>query len=730
MNSHNLNFCVFIFFLIIGPSIQGQEFVELNEVDVSNKKDPFALKKLKDIEGTSIYAGKKTEVVVVENTNASLALNNARQLYKRVSGLNIYQNDDAGLQLNIGGRGLDPNRTSNFSTRQNGYDISADVLGYPESYYTPPAESLEKIEIIRGAASLQYGSQFGGLINFVTKKPSKKKGIHIKQRSTVGSNAMLSSFTSIDSKKNKFSFYTFFNFKRGKGFRRNTKFESSNIFFNGIYDFNENFDCSFEFTGLNYVAQQPGGLNDRMFNENPLQSNRARNWFSVNWLLYNLKLNHRINNYTTQSLNVFALDADRSALGYRSNRVDQLDPMIERDLIQGYFNNWGAEYKFLNKRDILGIKTGNLIGIKLYQSNNVNIQGPGSDGTDANFDFYYDDFPAYQNQSEYIYPNLNLALFGENILYINEKTSITPGFRFEFIDTKSNGSFSKMLFDGANNLISDTTIISQDTNTRNFIIFGVGVSHRKTDQIELYANFSQNYRSVTFADISIVNPAFTINPDITDEKGFTGNLGIKGILSGKLSYDINYFYLSYQDRIGFIQKIQQDGNVKSERGNVGNARIFGFESLLDYILLKESERGTKITTFLNSAFLNSEYISAEQTGIIGNEVEFIPKVNIKSGITYSYKDFSGSFQYTFLSQQYSDATNSTESNLSGVIGLIPNYQILDFSLSYKKRKYSLEFGINNILDASYFTRRATGYPGPGIIPSPRRNFYVTFEFNF
>jgi Fe(3+) dicitrate transport protein len=260
MNSHNLNFCLFIFFLIIGPSLQGQEFVELNEVDVSNKKDPFALKKLKDIEGTSIYAGKKTEVVVVENTNASLALNNARQLYKRVSGLNIYQNDDAGLQLNIGGRGLDPNRTSNFSTRQNGYDISADVLGYPESYYTPPAESLEKIEIIRGAASLQYGSQFGGLINFITKKPSKKKGIRIKQRSTFGSNAMLSSFTSIDSKKNKFSFYTFFNFKRGKGFRSNTKFESRNIFFNGIYDFNENFDCSFEFTGLNYVAQQPGWI--------------------------------------------------------------------------------------------------------------------------------------------------------------------------------------------------------------------------------------------------------------------------------------------------------------------------------------------------------------------------------------------------------------------------------------------------------------------------------------
>ena len=79
----------------------------------------------------------KTEVIQVGQLTANLASNNSRQIYAQISGLNIYQNDDAGLQLNIGGRGLDPNRTSNFNTRQNGYDISADVLGYPESYYSP-----------------------------------------------------------------------------------------------------------------------------------------------------------------------------------------------------------------------------------------------------------------------------------------------------------------------------------------------------------------------------------------------------------------------------------------------------------------------------------------------------------------------------------------------------------------------------------------------------------------
>jgi len=123
---------------------------QLNEVEIKARKaKAFELSRLKDVEGTAIYAGKKTEVVLVDQSMANLASNNARQIFSQVAGLNIFQNDDAGLQLNIGGRGLDPNRTSNFNTRQNGYDISADVLGYPESYYTPAAEALKEIQVIQ-----------------------------------------------------------------------------------------------------------------------------------------------------------------------------------------------------------------------------------------------------------------------------------------------------------------------------------------------------------------------------------------------------------------------------------------------------------------------------------------------------------------------------------------------------------------------------------------------------
>ncbi|WP_313807103.1 carboxypeptidase-like regulatory domain-containing protein, partial [Flavobacterium sp.] len=129
----------------------------LSEVVINQQRNKLAaIRKLKDIEETAIYAGKKTEVIQLNNIVANKATNTARQIFSQVVGLTINESNDGGLQLSIGGRGLDPNRTSNFNTRQNGYDISADVLGYPESYYATPTEALEEIQIVRGAASLQY----------------------------------------------------------------------------------------------------------------------------------------------------------------------------------------------------------------------------------------------------------------------------------------------------------------------------------------------------------------------------------------------------------------------------------------------------------------------------------------------------------------------------------------------------------------------------------------------
>ena len=711
--------------IIFSPKIENLSEVILK----ANRIKAFQLKRLEDSKGTSIYAGKKNEVVLVTQTMANIAVNSSRQIYSQVAGLNIYENDDAGIQLHIGGRGLDPNRTSNFNTRQNNYDISADVLGYPESYYTPPAESLSEIQIVRGAASLQYGTQFGGLVNFVILPPNINKSLEITSRNTLGSNNLYTNYTSFSGTINKFSYYSFVNYKKGDGFRSNSEFDSKNMYINLNYQITEKTKISTEFTYLNYLAQQAGGLSDKMFNENPYQSNRKRNWFNLDWFLYNFKLESDLNKNTSLGINFFGLNAKRKSLGFRSNRVDQIDPLQERDLIFGDFNNFGLESKLLSKYKILNKKSIFLLGLKYYNSNNTGEQGPGINNSEPNFNFQYDLFPNYRYQSFFTYPNLNFSLFGENIFYLSDKLSITPGFRFENIKTESDGYYRNLNFDAAGNVILNELNYSNDIRKRSFILLGIGISFKPSSFIEFYGNISENYRSVTFADISIYNPSYAINPNITDESGMTTDFGLRGNIKNFISYDISLFNLSYNDRIGFVQKLMKDGRVKTERGNVGDAKIFGIESLIDFNLKKIffNKENYSLNYFINTSFINSEYISSQIPGIKGKKVEFVPKSNIKTGLRFGYNNFMLSAQYSYMSKQFTDSSNAISGNLSGVIGQIPAYKILDLSLSYYFKNFTFESGVNNLLNEKYFTRRATGYPGPGIIPSSPRTFYFTME---
>lgn len=718
---------------------------ELSEVAVVNQREQiFSIKRLREVEGTSIYAGKKNEVVDLSQMTVNASSNNARQIYSQVSGLNIFESDDAGLQLNIGGRGLDPNRSSNFNIRQNGYDISADVLGYPESYYTPPAEALEEIQIIRGAASLQYGTQFGGLVNFRMKTPVDDKVAEFTTRQSIGSNALFTSHNSVNGTYKNLGYLGYYNYKKGNSFRPNSEFKSDNVYLFTEYSLSDKTSLSADFTYLGYLAQQPGGLTDAQFYNNPEFSNRERNWFEVDWKLASLKLDHRFTYQSRLSVTAFGLNASRKSVGFRTNRVSQQDdPNEPRDLILGDFNNLGLETRFLQRYKLWNKNAVFLVGSKYYQSKNTSVQGPGTASSEADFSLADEEFPNYPRQSDFTFPNQNLALFGEHIFYVKDNFSITPGFRFEYIKTRSQGTYKRVNFDLAGNPIQNQTFEEEKTFERNFVLLGIGLSYQPNLNTDLYGNFSQNYRSVTFNDIRIINPSFQVDPNITDESGFSSDFGIRGTIGDVISYEVGVFGLLYENRLGEVLRAETRTNADGEqeetgrivrfRGNIGEAFMYGLESLIEldlFSVFSTTSPNKKLTIFANTAVTQSEYLDSEIPGIKGNDVEFVPTLNLKTGINFGLKNLLGSVQYTFISKQFTDASNALQNvrdNQSGIKGEIPAYDVLDLSLSWSYKQFSLESGINNILNSSYFTRRATGYPGPGIIPSPPRTFYTTVE---
>lgn len=717
---------------------------QLSEVEITARREAlFSMKRLKSVDGTSINSGKKNEVVLLGQTASNLATNNARQIYAQVVGLNIYDSNDAGLQLNIGGRGLDPNRTSNFNTRQNGYDISADVLGYPESYYTPPAEGLKEIQVIRGAAALQYGTQFGGLVNFVMHNPSPKP-LEFKLRNSVGSFGLLNNFISIGGTNKELSYYGYFQYKQGDGFRPNSEYVSRNGFATLEYRFSETTKLKFDYTKLDYLAKQAGGLTDTQFLLDPLFSNRERNWFEVDWNLYSTRLDHTFNNDARASIQLSYLNASRRSVGFRGdpsqlnqNPIIALDEqdvdgtyILPRDIINGIFQNVALESKYIHTQNLLGKSVTSLVGNKIYFSNNTSNQGPGSRSTDADFNIYTEDFPAYVNQSNFTFPNLNFSLFAEQVWRLTDNLELTPGVRWEYIRTESEGEFSTVILDLAGNPIGIST--SQDNRTldRKFLLFGLGASYQINRSSQWYGNISQNYRSVTFSDIRVVSPSFRVDPDIRDESGFTFDMGVRGEVDSNLSFDLGVFAISYDDRIGIVF----DDRANRVRRNIGKALIYGLETFADYNLMswfKEDSKRYRLNAFVNGAITGSEYLDSDVPNVEGKKVEFIPTINFKTGVRGGYKNALFSIQYSYLSEQYTDVENSEAAPIGdsreGIIGPVPSYSVVDFSTSYRWKMWKIETGINNLLNTSYYTRRATGYPGPGIIPSDPRSWYLTLQ---
>ena len=360
-----------------------------------------------------------------------------------------------------------------------------------------------------------------------------------------------------------------------------------------------------------------------------------------------LKLTHRFSDQTLFSFNFFGLNASRDAIGFRTNRVDQIDSFEERDLIKGKFKNFGFESRLLHDYTLFEKKATLLLGVKFYRADNSNQQGPGSNGSGPDFDFETEQYIDYQAQSFYDYPNLNTALFGEQIIYLNENLSVTPGFRLEHIKTESKGFYKNINLD-AGNVIFDNTVYENQIRKRSFLLFGLGSSYKANKFIEMYANISQNYRSVTFTDISIFNPAYVINPNIQDEKGYTMDFGVRGNKNKLISYDISLFHLFYNDRIGFTQIVSSDGNIKSQRGNVGDAVIYGVESIVDFNLNKLFIRDNNfiLNYFINTSIIDSKYVKSEINGITGKRLEFVPKINIKTGAKLGYKNILLNIQYT------------------------------------------------------------------------------------
>ena len=706
---------------------------EYEEINITQKRmASFDVGFLPPVKGVRLNSGTNA-IIELENLSGAKSTGNPRELFAKIPGINIWENDGAGIQMGIGGRGLSPNRTANFNTRQNGYDISADALGYPESYYTPPIEALKSIEIIRGSAALQFGTQFGGLLNFVIKDPVNYTPLEITTRNTVGGYGYFGTFNRLSGTSNRVSYQVYHQYKRGNGYRENSGFQQHQFFGQVGYAITEKWNVGIEFTKMSYLSQQAGGLTDFMFAENPRQSIRERNWFHVDWNMLAVTSTTALGRNATLDIRAFGMISERQTLGFLG-KVTQSDPIGRREMIDSKFKNKGIETRYLQKYSLSekesrsSINGAFVVGARFYQGETVTNQGTATDGMDADFTFKN---PSDLENSSFTYPSLNRSLFAENMLFLGEKIRLNFGIRFEDISSSASGYYKRYSIHPFNfDTLNISTIRDSNTVIRQVPLFGAGLSYKIAKHHQLYTNITQNYRAINFSDIRVNNPNIIIDTAIRDEYGFTAELGWRGLIKEFMIYDVAAFYIFYGDKIGLAPL---PGTILRERTNIGDAQNYGLETFLEINWSKAINDSAQhqVSSFINASYINANYINSKEPNFLDKRVEYVSALILKTGLKFHYRQLILQTQFSYNSEQFSDASNAVEPSGDAILGIVPAYYVIDFSGRYQfKKNFSVELGITNLTNNQYFTRRATGYPGPGILPSDGVSFYTTIQYQF
>ena len=651
--------------------------LQLSEVNIVGQEQRNQVTRLPAISGTYIFDGKKSEVISLKTLDANITDKTGRQIFAKVSGVFVYDMDGAGNQMNIATRGLDPHRGWEFNIRKDGVITNSDMYAYPASHYSVPLESVDRIELVRGTGSLQFGAQFGGMLNYVSKQADTSKKLGFESYNTIGSFNLLSSYNAINGKLGKWKYYAYFAKKSRDGYRKNehTDYEAQGVQL--CYELNANLTLRADWARSYYLYRIPGPLTDALFQTDPTQSTRSRNYFSPTINIPSLNIKWKLADKTDVEITSSALIGTRNSVQF-DKPATVMDSIVfstyqysPRQVDIDEFNSYTNELRILQSYK-LGKHASHLaFGIQLMNNNmRRRQQGRGTTGSD------YDLSLTNTTWGRDVYLNTrNTALFAENSFKLSEKLSINAGGRYESGTSQMSGVL----------IYYPTDKIPLELN-RNFVLLGTSFSYKENSHIEFYGGWSQTYRPMIFKDLIPTDAFEKVDPNIRDADGYNAEIGTRGSYKF-LKWDITAFALQYNHRFGSILQSDSFGNFYTYRTNVGNSLTKGIEFYIqaNWTLTKD----LNMTIYTSTTYMEGKYTSGiiksgiTNFNIEGNEIESVPRVISRNGWTIQYKKLSLSTLLSYTSRSFADPLNTEVPSANGAVGIVPAYTLLDMNASYK-----------------------------------------------
>lgn len=378
--------------------------------------------------------------------------------------------------------------TQNLLVTKDGIPFVADLFGYPTVYYAPPFEAIDRLEFIRGGASLLYGPQPAGVLNYVTHTPRRDRTWSVFAQQILGSDELSSTYLGADGTIGCLGYLAYFSRRAGESFReQNSDYETLGGSLKLVLDAGKATRWIFNFDAFSADSGEPGGLTlargpgslnyDDNRNATQNQFDRVR----VERYLLSLSLEHDFSDDTLLTATAYGGYFGRFSKRQQGTGFGQMPSGASADnnLIQlQQFYTFGTDARI--RHHWLGWHERQTLtaGLTTYYSDSpYSVRRGNTPGAETGE-------LRQRLGRETVYG----SVFAENRFNWG-RLSVTPAFRLVFI----NQSINETVNLGTGETLTPKLNLARDSYLDVVPLTGLGLAYELAPKTQLYGNVSQGY---------------------------------------------------------------------------------------------------------------------------------------------------------------------------------------------------------------------------------------------
>jgi Fe(3+) dicitrate transport protein len=628
---------------------------------------------------------------------------------RKVAGLTVRDEEGFGLRPNIGIRGLNPTRSTKVLLLEDGIPLTYAPYGDNATYYHPPIDRFERLEVLKGGAQIVYGPQtVGGVVNYLTPRPPAQRSGALTL--TGGNRDYFNGHASYGATAGRTGFVVDYMRKQGDGSRENLNFKLNDVNGKVVQDLGAGQALTFR---GNYYSEDSNvtysGLRLDEYLANPRANPFSNDFFYAD--RYGASATHAfaLSGDVAMTTNVYWNSFRRHWWRQSSNSAQRPNDSSDtrcagmanlyttcgnEGRLREYYA-WGVEPRVSVHHRAFGIASETDFGVRAHFENQDRLQKNGDTPTAR------DGVLVESN----LRTNAAYSSFVQNA-FLFAGWTLTPGVRVEHVQ-----------YERTNRLANLGAGVTGDTDLTR-IIPGIGVSHTTGERVTVFGGIHRGFAPPRTEDI-ISNAGGVI--DLDPELSWNYEAGVRTTMRPGVSVDATFFRMDYENQVV----------PASLAGGVGATLTNGGSTLHQGLELRAQIDSAPITGSAHDVYIRFAYTylpTAEFTGlrfsnipgfgtasVSGNRLPYAPEQNVSVGVGYTHTTFDARLEAVRTSDQFGDDLNTAAVTPDGQRGLLPGYTVWNAAVNHTRGRATVFMAVKNVFDELFIVDRTRG-----ILPgSPR-----------